>query len=150
MPKKDIIKIINSETKMNILRELSKGQRTPTDLSRRLGKVKSTISEHLDELVSLNLVTKIEEEGKKWVFYSLTKEGYRVLEGKPKIYQVIFPSSILSLILGFVFLLRKEPVEKLYVASEYQKTNIDILPFVFIIIGIIGLVFYFVKVKRYE
>ncbi|MEM5777652.1 MAG: winged helix-turn-helix domain-containing protein [Candidatus Aenigmatarchaeota archaeon] len=148
MRKEDIIKVINSETKMNILRELSKGQRTPTDLSRKLGKVKSTIVEHLDELIKLGLVVKTEERGRKWVFYSLTKDGYRVLEGKPKIYELILPSSVLSLFIGVLILIRKEPTQKLYAVSESIKPNINIIPFVLIGIGIFGLIFYIMKVKN--
>ncbi|MBU5688248.1 MAG: winged helix-turn-helix domain-containing protein [Candidatus Aenigmatarchaeota archaeon] len=148
MKREEIIKVINSEAKMNILRELSKGQKTPTDLSRKLGKVKSTIVEHLDELVRLGLVAKIEEEGRKWVFYSLTKDGYRVLESRPKIYELILPSSVLSLVIGVSILIRKEPTQKLYAVSETAKLNINIIPFIFIVIGVLGLIFYIIKVKR--
>ncbi|MBU5689353.1 MAG: winged helix-turn-helix domain-containing protein [Candidatus Aenigmatarchaeota archaeon] len=148
MKREEIIKVINSEAKMNILRELSKGQKTPTDLSRKLGKVKSTIVEHLDELVRLGLVAKIEEEGRKWVFYSLTKDGYRVLEGRPKIYELILPSSVLSLVIGLLILIRKEPTQKVYAVSESVKSNINIVPFILIGIGVLGLIFYIIKVKR--
>ncbi|MEM5777954.1 MAG: winged helix-turn-helix domain-containing protein, partial [Candidatus Aenigmatarchaeota archaeon] len=140
MKREDIIKVINSEAKMNILRELIKGQRTPTDLSRKLGKVKSTIVEHLDELVRLGLVTKTEEEGRKWVFYSLTKDGYRVLESRPKIYELILPSSVLSLVIGVLILIRK-PTQKVYAVSEYVKSNINIVPFILIGMGVLGLIF---------
>ncbi|MFH8080809.1 MAG: winged helix-turn-helix domain-containing protein [Candidatus Aenigmatarchaeota archaeon] len=75
MVKKDILKVLSCETKMNILKELSNGQKTPTDLSKKLGKSKSTIADHLDELTKLGLVGKYEEKGKKWVFYFLTKDG---------------------------------------------------------------------------
>ncbi|MEM5799465.1 MAG: winged helix-turn-helix domain-containing protein [Candidatus Aenigmatarchaeota archaeon] len=147
MKREDIIKVINSEAKMNILRELIKGQRTPTDLSRKLGKVKSTIVEHLDELVRLGLVTKTEEEGRKWVFYSLTKDGYRVLESRPKIYELILPSSVLSLVIGVLILIRK-PTQKVYAVSEYVKSNINIVPFILIGMGVLGLIFYIIKAKR--
>ena len=47
-------------------------------MSRKLGKSKATISEHLDKLVEAELVDKIERDGKKWVFYSLTRKGKSV------------------------------------------------------------------------
>jgi len=103
--KNDILKISASEAKMNIIRELSKGQRTPSDLSKILKKSKSTVVEHLDSLVSLGLVNKIEQKGKKWVFYSLTKDGYDIIQVKPKASPFILASSLLSIILGFAFLI---------------------------------------------
>ncbi len=147
--KKDLVKVINSEAKMSIIRELSKGQKTPTDLSRKLGKVKSTVVEHLDELVKLGLVAKSEESGRKWVFYYLTKEGYRILETRPKIYQLIFPSSVLTLLVGMFLLFRKQPMQKIYTMAE-TRTNVNILPFILIFIGLLGLIFYFLKVRKYE
>jgi DNA-binding transcriptional ArsR family regulator len=150
---KDLLKVLNSEAKMNILRELAKGQRTPTDLSKKLGKVKSTVVEHLEELVDLGLVIKSEEPGRKWVFYSLSKQGYRLLEGKPRIYEFLLPSSIISIFLGLVFLFQKQPTQKLYAVSEtatttYQPTTI--IAYSLILLGIVGLIFHFIKVKKHE
>jgi len=148
MAKKEIIKVLNSETKMSILLELSKGQKTPTDLSKKLGKVKSTIVEHLEDLERLGLVSKSEMEGRKWVFYSLSKDGYRLLEGRPKIYEIVLPASIITLLFGFVMLINK-PEQKMRVLAEtqaYQSANT--IPLVFIFVGIAGLIFYFFKVKK--
>jgi DNA-binding transcriptional ArsR family regulator len=70
---------LSSETRVGILNELQRGERTPTDLSSRLGKSKATVVEHLDRLISAQLVEKIENEGKKFVFYRLTPRGKAVL-----------------------------------------------------------------------
>ncbi|MCX6777835.1 MAG: VIT domain-containing protein [Candidatus Micrarchaeota archaeon] len=74
----DMHRALSSDTRVQILGELTNGDRTPTDLSRKLGKSKATISEHLDKLVEAELVDKIERDGKKWVFYSLTRKGKSV------------------------------------------------------------------------
>lgn len=155
MPKKDLLNILASETKMKILNELAKGRITPTDLSKRLNKGKSTIVEHLQELEKFGLVTKDEMPGRKWVFYSLTKEGYRVLEGRPKLYQLILPSSIMSLIVG-VFLFYRNiayrfssiSTERVYIARKIE-TATSIVPYIFIFLGVIGIIVYFLKVRKH-
>ena len=70
---------LSSETRIGIMSELQRGERTPTDLSTRLGKSKATVVEHLDRLMDAGFVEKREEEGKKFVFYSLTSRGKAVL-----------------------------------------------------------------------
>jgi len=68
-------KALSSDTRIDLLSELGRGDRTPTDLSLRVGKSKATVAEHLDKLVEADLVEKKEEDGKKFVFYSLTRKG---------------------------------------------------------------------------
>lgn len=68
-------KVLASATRIEILRELNKGERTPSFLSARLGKNASTIVEHLDKLSEAQMIEKIEERGKKYVFYRLTGKG---------------------------------------------------------------------------
>ncbi|MEM4554487.1 MAG: winged helix-turn-helix domain-containing protein [Candidatus Anstonellaceae archaeon] len=68
-----------SGTKAEILRQLFEADRIPTDLSARLGKSKSTITEHLEELVLEGMVERIERPGKKFVFYRLTSKGRQLL-----------------------------------------------------------------------
>lgn len=154
-----MIKVLNSEAKMRILRELAKGQRTPTDLSKRLGKVKSAVVEHLEELVELGLVVKSKEEGRKWVFYSLSKQGYRMLEGRPRIYEFLFPSSIVSILFGLAIWFsqnwRMQKISPLTVGSGegiiYTQTSfVKIFACLLIFLGFLGLMLYFIKVKRYE
>jgi DNA-binding transcriptional ArsR family regulator len=154
--RKDFLKVLNSEAKMNILRELAKGQKTPTDLSKKLGKVKSTVVEHLEELVDLGLVIKSEEAGRKWVFYSLSREGYRLLEGRPKIYEFLFPSSLISIFLGFVIwfsqrqtLQKAYPLAKSSEALIYNQTSFaSVVAYLLILLGLFGLTLYFIKVRR--
>jgi len=70
---------LSSETRIALLRELRQRDLTPTDLSLRLGKSKATVVEHLNKLVEAGFVEKKEEEGKKFVFYRLTRKGKAVL-----------------------------------------------------------------------
>jgi len=72
-------KALSSGTRVALLKELGQRSLTPTDLSTKVGKSKATIVEHLDRLIAAQLVEKIEEEGKKYVFYRLTPKGKAVL-----------------------------------------------------------------------
>lgn len=98
-----ILKIISSETRRKIIKELSNGSRTPSDLSRILSKNKSTIVEHLDKLVEAGLVEKTEKPGKKWVFYSLSKEGESITSTRPSTKIVIVLSMIFLCLIGGSF-----------------------------------------------
>ncbi|MBI2110422.1 winged helix-turn-helix transcriptional regulator, partial [Candidatus Woesearchaeota archaeon] len=81
---RNILKVLAGETRMDILKELSKGSRTPSDLGKMLGKMDSTIVEHLEALMKVGLVKKIEQPGKKWVFYTLTEKGDAILSKKSR------------------------------------------------------------------
>lgn len=156
-----MLKIKASDTKMEIIKELSRGQRTPSDLSRLLKKSKSTIVEHLDALINAGFVSKIERPGRKWVFYSLTKNGYDIIEVKPRISAFALVGSLLSIIGGFVFLglskigiqpktfmdsealtAMRTPTATVVVSPIYIYASIALFT-----IGISGLVFYLYKTK---
>lgn len=157
MNKDDLLKIKTSETKMEIIKQLSKGQRTPSDLSRILKKSKSTIVEHLESLIDFGLVIKIERPGKKWVFYSLTKNGYEIIHGRPRISQVILTGSLLSIICGFIVLLFSKTLFQQYTITESglqavkspEATLITTpntyfyISVIFFAIGILGILFHF-------
>lgn len=72
-----MLKVLSSNTRLEILKRLSQGQMTLTDLSRVLDYCKSTIFEHLKKLYEAGLVCRI--TGRKWIYYRLSKQGYRVL-----------------------------------------------------------------------
>ncbi|MCX8178399.1 MAG: winged helix-turn-helix domain-containing protein [Candidatus Aenigmarchaeota archaeon] len=141
MNQKEIVAAMSSKTKFEIIRHLSKGQKTPTDISRALGKAKSTIVEHLEELVELDLVQKTEQPGRKFVFYSLTKNGYRLLESKPKIENFVMFGSFLSILAGIVLVMSaNKSVNRLYAASA-ESTQINYIPILFFVIGAIGIIY---------
>lgn len=63
------------QTQMAILDEISQSDKIPTDISLRIGKSKSTVVEHLDNLCKAGLVEKISSPEKKFVFYRLSQQG---------------------------------------------------------------------------
>ena len=81
---RDTLKVMSVDTRIDILKELSNGDRTPSDLGKRLKKSDSTIVEHLNGLIKVGLVKRIEHPGKKWVFYTLTERGKGILSSKSR------------------------------------------------------------------
>lgn len=74
--------ILSNELRMNMLIELREADKIPTYFSDKFKKSKSTISEHLDKLISAGLVEKVQEKGKKFVYYRITRDGKSVLRNK--------------------------------------------------------------------
>jgi len=100
----ELLKALVSDTRRDIVKTLSEGNRTPSDLSRLLKKSKSTISEHLEKLMDAGLVEKFERPGHKWVFYSLTRKGESYVSKKSQRLVIILSSVFLSIIGGAVSL----------------------------------------------
>lgn len=75
---KETLKILAVDTRIDILKELKTGSKTLSDLSRILKKDKSTILEHLIILTKAGLVRRVQNPGKKFVFYSLTEKGSNI------------------------------------------------------------------------
>lgn len=94
---RDILKALAVETRMDILKELSQGGRTPSDLSKKLDKSNATIVEHLNSLVKVGLIKRVEQPGKKWVFYTLTERGYGIVSSKSRRLIIILATSLLAL-----------------------------------------------------
>jgi len=84
---RETLKAIAVDTRINILKILSKKSYTLSDISDMLGLGASTVKEHLDTLLEAKLVKK-EETDRKWKYYSLTFKGRRFIE--PKEVKVLF------------------------------------------------------------
>ncbi len=97
---RNVLKVLSVDTRMDILKILSEGDRTPSDLSKRLKKTDATIVEHLDVLCKAGLVKKIEQPGKKWIFYTLTERGEGIILSKSRRLVIILGTSLLSGIVG--------------------------------------------------
>jgi len=162
---RNILKVLSGETRMDILKELSKGSRTPSDLGKMLGKMDSTIVEHLEALMKVGLVKKVEQPGKKWVFYTLTEKGDAILSKKSRNLVIILSVSIISFIGGLVsFILatqqrtlmgfdeRQVKIQESALAttqavppSQIQQPFLLYMGIFLLAVGILGLVFYLIK-----
>lgn len=70
----NLIKAISSDKRIDILKLLNKGRKTPTDIAKELHLSTPTTLEHLDKLIENDLVKRT-DEGRKWKYYSLTNKG---------------------------------------------------------------------------
>ena len=75
---RESFKALASEVRVEVLKQLEARRMTVTDLSNAMSLAKPTLLEHLDRLVSAGLVTKM-DEGRKWIYYELTKRGRGIL-----------------------------------------------------------------------
>ena len=71
---KALLKAIGAESRINILKSLTKRRKTQSELAQELGLSPPTVLEHLNQLVDAGLIEKF-EEGRKWKYYALTKKG---------------------------------------------------------------------------
>lgn len=97
---RDVLKVLSAETRMDIIKELKEGARTPSFLSKRLRKSNATIVEHLETLAKVGLVKKTMAPGKKWVFYSLTDRGEGIVSTRNRRLVIILGVSLLMFVGG--------------------------------------------------
>jgi len=97
---RDVLKVLSVDTRMDIIKILSEGARTPSDISKKLGKSDATIVEHLDAMVKVGIVKRVEQPGKKWVFYTLTERGKGIISSKSRRLIIILSISLLALLGG--------------------------------------------------
>lgn len=76
---RNIFRVLASETRLGILKNLDGKEITLSDLSRQMDMNKATLLEHLSIMIENGLVTRIEKEGEKFVYYKLTFKGSGIL-----------------------------------------------------------------------
>ena len=92
------VRALSSPTRIKILDHVMTGESTPTTLSNDLDRSKSTVSSHLDKLVSAGLIEKDAEEGRKRVVYQPTDKAEAIVSGREKKVKFSITSSALSLL----------------------------------------------------
>jgi len=74
----DSFKALASHVRIDILKFLDQRQMTVTDLSKVLEISKSTAHKHLERLVEVGLIERL-DENRKWVYYRITRKGLKIL-----------------------------------------------------------------------
>ena len=97
----DAFRALASHVRIEILKKLDESRSTVSDLSRKLTMSKSTVHKHLERLVDVGLVSKIEDD-RKWVYYEITNKGARILH--PENVQVSVILSTVVLLVGILFI----------------------------------------------
>lgn len=117
----DELKIISSDTRLKILKELKERPTTVSFLSKTLKKHVTTVSEHLDKLENAGLVERKQRDGGKFVFYNLTNKGKRIMEPTLDI-KLILSGAILSALVIFSVGLLYLSQTRMYTAAPLEKT----------------------------
>jgi DNA-binding transcriptional ArsR family regulator len=94
---RESFKALASEVRVEVLKQLEARRMTVTDLSHAMSLAKPTLLEHLDRLVTAGLVTKI-DEGRKWIYYELTKRGRNIL--RPHQVKIMISLALSILLVG--------------------------------------------------
>lgn len=76
---KKAIKALAADTRVDILKSLSRRRKLPSELSRSLGLAPSTVVEHLKVLEDAGLVSRT-PHGPKWIYYELTDRGRNIVQ----------------------------------------------------------------------
>lgn len=103
---RNTLKLLASETKMELLKKLGKSQLTLTDMSKTMGMSPSTIKEHLDELSRAGLILQ-KDEGRKWKYYELTRTGRQITSPTEKRVYFLLGLSALSALFSWSMLAGK-------------------------------------------
>jgi DNA-binding transcriptional ArsR family regulator len=100
---KNLLKTLTVDTRTDILKALEKRPMTASELSRKLGKHVTTVSEHLDLLKNSDLVQRIERPGRKWIYYRLTEPAQKILHPTSYRWSFVLIVAFLSLVSGWYF-----------------------------------------------
>jgi len=74
---RETFKALAAETRIDILKQLTKRRMTGAELAQASSLSPSTIKEHLDQLESARLIEQV-DEGRKWKYYALTFKGRQI------------------------------------------------------------------------
>lgn len=108
----NLIKVLASDTRLDILKLLRKRRMTLTELATALNLKKATILEHLQKLGAVTLVKRREDE-RLWVYYELTPRGNQVVNpGRTRFYLLVGTSALAAVVAvaAFAFLQAQAPM----------------------------------------
>ncbi len=114
-------KALANPTRIAILKQLDKRNFTQSELAEMLGFAIPTIKQHLQDLEKAGLV-EILEEGRKWKYIKLTKDGKAILHPEEKKIWILLSTLGVSIIGGIITATKKavSPVAKL-ASSPLEK-----------------------------
>jgi DNA-binding transcriptional ArsR family regulator len=101
---REVLKVLSTDTRMDIMKILAEGKRNPSFVAKKLKKSDATIVEHLKIMEKAGLVKKAVAPGKKWVFYSLTERGVGIVSSKSKHLVIILSTSLIGVVGGMAML----------------------------------------------
>jgi len=94
------LKVLASDTRVDILKTLKSRNYTVSELSTKLNHSKSTLHEHISRLVDANLVEKADNYTNKWVYYRLSRRGKELFVDRTK--RIVVIISTIFLVVGLM------------------------------------------------
>jgi len=98
---KRVLKALASDTRVELLKILGSRRHMQSELAGVLGLSVPTVKEHLEALEKAGLVERF-EEGRKWKYYALTKQGRGVLEPERVQLLLVLGTFVLSVVGGLL------------------------------------------------
>lgn len=142
-----------SDNRIKILKSLAKRRMTVAELTRQIGIQKNAIYKHLDKLIDAQIVRRIENDERRWVYYELTEKGSAIVLSKRLQIFVIISSGIGMLSLG-MFLMARYFSRLAEISGRGEKRGVELLSefdigLIFIIISVVlfGMAFFMSKAK---
>ncbi|VVB89796.1 Helix-turn-helix domain protein [uncultured archaeon] len=150
---KKVADAVLSDCRIKILRNLSNRRMTAAELTHKIGVQKNAIYKHLDKLLDAQIVRRIEDDERKWVYYELTEKGSAIVSSKRVQIFVIISSGIGTLSLG-MFLMARYFSNLAEISGRGEKKGEELLSgfdmaLIFIIISVVlfGIAFFISKAK---
>ncbi|MFH1256936.1 MAG: winged helix-turn-helix domain-containing protein [Candidatus Diapherotrites archaeon] len=96
---KNEFKVLSSDTRVNILKLLKERNHTLSELAQKLSMASPSIKQHLDLLVTSQLIEQL-DEGRKWKYYRLSRKGKELVveEHQPALVMLALGASSIVLI----------------------------------------------------
>lgn len=123
---RDSFKVLSSDTRINILKSIKRQRKTLSELAKEFSMSVSTIKEHLDNLVGVELISQI-DDGHKWKYYELTRKGKNILNpGETKIWVLLSASVIAATGITFDMISRFAQPAPIF-AGRGAENTLDVL-----------------------
>ncbi len=96
----ELLKVLSSDTRREILRLLAERRMTGSELANRLGLGKPAVAEHLKRLTDVELIVRLDDPDRKWVYYELSPRGRSLLEPQRVRFYLVLGIAAIALALG--------------------------------------------------
>ena len=98
---KKVFRTLASDTRISILKSLDVRRKMLAELAKELGMSPSTVKEHMESLRKAGLVV-LKDDGHKWKYYELTRDGKNILHpGDTKIWVILSLSGLAFLVTAY-------------------------------------------------
>ncbi|KYK28525.1 hypothetical protein AYK20_01130 [Thermoplasmatales archaeon SG8-52-1] len=139
-------KALASETRLDILKVLDGKKLNLNEITKATNLHKMTLHEHLSKLTSAGFINRIEREGHKWVYYTLSWKGQSILHPENTRIVVLFSVTFISLIFGIFAIVKyigENPVKSHEIILETSPGAVS-GESIFLYLSVICMMFFFI------